>query len=155
MDINKKILEIIREKLPETVSGELKDYIEQAQKDQKYLSEVIHQKEILHKTVVDRNEEIKSLKTKLEYQRKINERLEDIEKREKDLEINELKIRLEEADKRSTIVKDLVKVVFSNQDLVINKSGSIPIYRAPDQYNSGGIENHYTYEDTTIKKVKE
>ena len=49
MDINNKLLEIIREQLPEAVAGELKEFITNANKDKIELDKVFKKNEELLK----------------------------------------------------------------------------------------------------------
>lgn len=155
MDINSELLEIVRKNLPEATAGELKNFITQAEQDKKDLIRTLQEKADLTKRNSELIIQTANQNKKIQTQEETDKKLVDIEKRERNLKVTCLEMKLEESNKRADIVKELTKTVFSNQDVVISKSGFVPIFKPADQYNcNSGVEQHCTNEESTIKKVK-
>lgn len=155
--MEKELLEVIKKNLPEQAAGEMKAFIEQAQRDkvtlkelkafnEDYLSQIkeYQKKEELYQKTVKKVEELIVIENQLK-------------EKERNLEIEKLKYQLESVKENKGEIFRLVETLVKNPRSieVINQSKMVPVY---EQYAGGGgfhttkLEStHGTNEKTEIK----
>lgn len=127
--MEQEINKIIAEHLPEQVSKVLKLRLEQAESDRKDLANVQAALINANDLVQKRDKEIDALQAKIKHQLHVESLTEELESRARGLEMEILKIRLEEAEKRNSIGERLVEQVFRS-----------PVYR---KYVESRDHGHY------------
>ncbi len=127
--MEQEINKIITEHLPEQVGKVLKLRLEQAESDRKDLANVqaalINANDLIQK----RDKDLADLQAKIKHQLHVEDWTETLKERERGLELEILKIRLEEAEKRNSIGERLVEQVFRS-----------PVYR---KYVESRDHGHY------------
>ena len=131
-ELNEKLQKAIEESLPKQLGDALQkrlNDLEGIENKFKDISDLYNnQSKDLIKTKKERDDTIKDLAIKNEMLKDIRKRERDVVEREIKLEVNELKYKLVEADKRSEEMLVLVQTVFKS-----------PVYRK--SYNiTGGVE---------------
>ena len=126
-ELNEKLQKAIEESLPKQLGDALQkrlNELEDIEDKFKNLSDLYNnQSKDLMKTKKERDDTIKELAIKNDLLKNIRKREREIVEREIKLEVNELKYKLEEADKRATELHGLVQTVFKSP--VYRKSYSL------------------------------
>ena len=117
-ELNEKLQKAIEESLPKQLGDALQkrlNELEDIEDKFKNLSDLYNnQSKDLMKTKKERDDTIKELAIKNDLLKNIRKREREIVEREIKLEVNELKYKLEEADKRATELHGLVQTVFKS-----------------------------------------
>lgn len=146
MTLEEKFSSLIKEELPGKVGSELKEVLIKAEKDAKDLKDLQLQYVKLEKKVQDYDKDLSKLQSELNQHQTLDAKLANLEDKEKALEITILKIQLEEANKRASMVQDftsgLVRNVEFRKQIIDSNSKQVPI---TDQYGNMRME----YANTT------
>jgi len=123
-----EIQESIQKNLPAQVAGELKTYLERAQKNETELERVSKNYLELQKIYEEQKKSLQAYTAEVTEMNKFAEKLEKLEKilaeREFKLDMTVLKVKLEESEKRSQEAVNIVGLVFKS-----------PVYRRNIQEN--------------------
>lgn len=158
MNLDKKLNELIKESLPEKVGAELREVLARAEHDKKHLKEATIANEKACKQIDSYLKTISDLEKLLSEHEEISKRVLDVETREKALEIEVLKIKLNESEKRATMVQDftsgLVRNTLVRKTIFDSDSIDEPIrYDNNGHVIGGGMKNvTKNYDETEIKE---
>jgi len=117
--MEKEILEVINKQLPASSGILVKKRLEQADQLQEQVNELVKAKTDLEKNRNHWKGKAEKLKNEIKELEGYRERLDNIEKRERDFSVKEHVIRLEEAEKRANELAGIVQTVFKS-----------PVYRS-------------------------
>ncbi len=170
--MQKEILEIIKQKLPEQTASEMRIFIEEAERTKKTLDKT--QKEFEHKKVAFED----LVKERDDLQIKFNElrdRIKELENRETDVTLRETEVtkrevlqdiektKATEAEKRADDLKELTAIVFRNK-VMVTQQFDVPmaVKHFGDHYNNNTgqteirdtemVENHGGSKTTTTEQ---
>ena len=133
-----EILQIVKEKLPAIQAQAIADYVAEAEKTKREKDYLEENRILQEKTHEKTKEEIKSLRARIE-------KIQDIEKREQSLRDAELqaavdKQKLEGAEEKVALVKEMFRVVFANTQIKRKIYGEVPVsagqFGATTEYQS-------------------
>lgn len=155
--MNEQLLEVVRKNLPETTAGELKKFIEQAQKNEKELAAAV--------SLINSQEPLLSERKKLlEEKLSVDSQKAFNESMRAELEAEKTKLKLQEKDLQITALKEVNNNMYTIMQLfvknprsieIMNEHRSIPVY---EPYSGGGglhtTRSEYTNSQTEKKEEK-
>lgn len=149
MNLSKEIKEVIEKNLPAQTAGALNGYLKKA-KEAIEINEYLRGKETeLAKEKDVLREKATSLESLISTKEEIKDKLKDIETRELALEKTILEIKLQESEKRASVIITLTETVFKNRKLVIEKSSNVPLAVEGSSGCMGGVVNDMGNETET------
>lgn len=110
--MEQEILKVISENLPEQVGKVLKQKLDQADKDKQLISRLQEDLSAIKDQNLWLHEQVQKLKDRINNEMNIEAHRTDLEKRERDMAMKILEIRLEESEKRNSIGERIVEQVF-------------------------------------------
>jgi hypothetical protein len=110
--MEQEIKDIIAKNLPEQVGSVLKEKLEKAEKDAYMLRVVTNDYELKCAEVTSLRRDLEDAKSRINEEISLESWKQTLKDKEKNLELEILKIRLEEAEKRNSIGERLVEQVF-------------------------------------------
>jgi hypothetical protein len=158
--ITEEMQELIAKNLPAATAGAMSDFIKDAEKTKEELEKANGDLEIFGIKMSDLNRRFSDLKSKVQDQAFIDQKLEElrsleekVSEREKNLDLRIVEIRLECAENRNSKVESLVEKVFGHPSVSVSSYKSKPLVCDPGngcaQYETGR-----TFEDETKTTTK-
>lgn len=143
--LEQQILSIIEAQLPEATAGVLKSYLkdsENLKEENQNLKNKINELENKRKDLILENSNLSTRVVVLQNnQETIEKREKEVSEKEINLEINNLKIKLESQEKITEAIYSLVEKVFRNPTFVKQEAGNMPLIH---HYNSNGNTSSYS-----------
>jgi hypothetical protein len=138
LKLHEDVAESIRKNLPEVAAAELKKFIDEAQKTAQRLA-------IKENELKVASAKVGELTNQLSEHRTLDEKLKEIETKNKDLEARELALRLSTADNKALVAEgrlasamEVMGLVFRNQTISQSILGTVPVAvegQKANQYN--------------------
>lgn len=128
MTINEAVQKAIQENLSSAIAGELKDFIAMAESNKKKLDNLTERHEELLKNELSQRITISTLESNLSDHQQLYDRETHVALREKKVELEVAKIKLEEVEKRVNAIQHLAETVFKNRSLTTNSVTNVPYY---------------------------
>jgi len=123
-----QIKEVIEKNLPSTTANVLKQYLAEAEEMKLELAHLRKADEQLREKNRLIEKDNQDLRRQLELAGNVKEQKEQVEKRTREMEVEMLKVKLEESNKRAEVVTGLVDTVFRNRVLTIEKTRNYPTH---------------------------
>lgn len=132
-----EIKKIIEANLPAQMAGVLRDFIQESEARESSFKELQSKYDKLKLNFDDLASKNRKFDDLVSRETKVFDKEQALWIREKDQEIDTMKIKVEEAEKRAELSKELVKTVFSNPTLSYRENGWMPV-KDPNGYTQNG-----------------
>jgi len=136
MDLNAQLLKVINENLPAATAREMKIFIEKANEREQELLAVKKISENKERMLTHYKQKLEQAEARLKKENELIAREKAVEVAERRQEVKILEVKLEEAEKRYSVIKDLTETVFKNRTLTISKSTTQDVPVTDDHYTS-------------------
>lgn len=149
-----ELLEVIKKNLPEQTAGELRKYIEEAQRD-KAENERLRKELDEIRAEVDRLQKMADkFKSNIEFENELKKREDQVNENFRQLKVERAEMKAAEAERRGNDIFQLVSILVQNPRAIelINQNRSVPVM---DQYGSISYQNQHEHGERERKEVKQ
>jgi len=153
MSLELQLKEVIEKNLPKQVGETLQKRLEELERVERDYKTKVEVEKNLRKEIDELNERLKSQEELQVWRVQLWDKESKLEERERNLEIELLKVKLEESNKRADTSKELVSLVFKNSTYKYSEFNKDQVLASPVLGSHGNTYYPTTYDLASSKTI--